>query len=37
MLGTDPKQSREIMAIAIGAGAIGLAHVTDSAFWMVKV
>lgn len=28
--------SREIMVIAIGAGAIGWTHVTDSAFWVVK-
>ena len=36
MLGTHPEQSREIMVIAIGAGAIGWTHVTDSAFWVVK-
>ncbi len=28
--------SPEAAAIAIGAGAIGLTHVTDSLFWMVK-
>ncbi|QTG75800.1 gluconate:H+ symporter [Trueperella pecoris] len=28
--------SPEIMALAIGAGAIGLTHVTDSLFWMYK-
>lgn len=26
----------EILALAIGAGAIGFTHVTDSLFWMVK-
>lgn len=28
--------SREVMVIAVGAGAIGWTHVTDSAFWVVK-
>jgi GntP family gluconate:H+ symporter/D-serine transporter len=28
--------SKEIICIAIGAGAIGWTHVTDSAFWVVK-
>jgi len=28
--------SKEIIVIAIGAGAIGWTHVTDSAFWVVK-
>lgn len=36
MLAGHPAQSREIMVIAIGAGAIGWTHVTDSAFWVVK-
>ena len=36
MLNTHPGVSREIMVIAIGAGAIGWTHVTDSAFWVVK-
>ncbi|MFC6283034.1 MULTISPECIES: GntT/GntP/DsdX family permease [Polaromonas] len=36
VLNTHPEQSREIMVIAIGAGAIGWTHVTDSAFWVVK-
>lgn len=36
MLGAHPEHSREIMVIAIGAGAIGWTHVTDSAFWVVK-
>ncbi|BAP44326.1 GntP family permease [Pseudomonas sp. 21LCFQ02] len=31
-----PQYSPEIMVIAIGAGAIGWTHVTDSAFWVVK-
>ncbi|MGL6071946.1 GntT/GntP/DsdX family permease [Craterilacuibacter sp.] len=36
MLGDDAGYSREIIVIAIGAGAIGWTHVTDSAFWVVK-
>jgi GntP family gluconate:H+ symporter/D-serine transporter len=36
MLSANPSLSPEIMALAIGAGAIGLTHVTDSLFWMVK-
>lgn len=36
MLAADPKLSPEIMVIAIGAGSIGWAHVTDSAFWIVR-
>ncbi|MCT9809214.1 GntP family permease [Acidovorax sp. Be4] len=36
MLGAHPTVSKEIIAIAIGAGAIGWTHVTDSAFWVVK-
>ncbi|KQQ62487.1 permease DsdX [Pseudomonas sp. Leaf127] len=31
-----PEYSPEILVIAIGAGAIGWTHVTDSAFWVVK-
>ncbi|MCI1983219.1 MAG: GntP family permease [Bifidobacteriaceae bacterium] len=36
MLSADPSLSPELLALAIGAGAIGLTHVTDSLFWMVK-
>ncbi|UOK40259.1 GntP family permease [Pseudomonas palleroniana] len=36
ILGQHPEYSREILVIAIGAGAIGWTHVTDSAFWVVK-
>ncbi|MCO6559265.1 MAG: permease DsdX [Bifidobacterium sp.] len=36
MLTATPGLSPAIMALAIGAGAIGLTHVTDSLFWMVK-
>lgn len=36
MLAINPDLSPAVMAIAIGAGAIGLTHVTDSLFWMVK-
>lgn len=36
MLGAHPTVSKEIICIAIGAGAIGWTHVTDSAFWVVK-
>jgi len=36
MLATDPHLKPEILVIAIGAGSIGWAHVTDSAFWVVK-
>lgn len=36
MLGQNPQYSREILVIAIGAGAIGWTHITDSAFWVVK-
>ena len=36
MLGAHPGVSKEIICIAIGAGAIGWTHVTDSAFWVVK-
>ncbi|MCP9757784.1 permease DsdX, partial [Aquitalea sp. S1-19] len=36
MLGDNSGYSREIIVIAIGAGAIGWTHVTDSAFWVVK-
>jgi GntP family gluconate:H+ symporter/D-serine transporter len=36
MLASHPDVSKEIIAIAIGAGAIGWTHVTDSAFWVVK-
>jgi len=32
----NPQYSPEILVIAIGAGAIGWTHVTDSAFWVVK-
>lgn len=33
MLAADPHLKPEILVIAIGAGSIGWAHVTDSAFW----
>ncbi|MEC4165814.1 MULTISPECIES: gluconate:H+ symporter [unclassified Pseudomonas] len=36
MLGAHPTVSKEIICIAIGAGAMGWTHVTDSAFWVVK-
>lgn len=36
MLAADPSLKPEILVIAIGAGSIGWAHVTDSAFWVVK-
>lgn len=36
MLQTSAGLSPEILALAIGAGAIGFTHVTDSLFWMVK-
>ncbi|MGA4669670.1 gluconate:H+ symporter [Propionibacteriaceae bacterium Y1923] len=36
MLALNPDIAPATMAIAIGAGAIGLTHVTDSLFWMVK-
>ena len=36
MVTDDPSLSPEVMAIAIGAGAIGLTQVTDSLFWLVK-
>ncbi len=36
MLGQHPEYNREILVIAIGAGAIGWTHITDSAFWVVK-
>lgn len=36
MLTANPGLSPAILALAIGAGAIGLTHVTDSLFWMVK-
>ena len=36
MLETNPDLSPVVLALAIGAGAIGLTHVTDSLFWMVK-
>jgi GntP family gluconate:H+ symporter/D-serine transporter len=36
ILDTMPGQNRELMVIAIGAGAIGWTTVTDSAFWVVK-
>ena len=36
MLAANPSISPEVMAIAVGAGAIGLTQVTDSLFWMVK-
>lgn len=35
-LGVDSDYSKEIIVVAIGAGAIGWTHVTDSAFWVVK-
>lgn len=36
MVTDDPSLSPEVMAIAVGAGAIGLTQVTDSLFWPVK-
>lgn len=36
VLGQHPEYNREILVIAIGAGAIGWTHITDSAFWVVK-
>ncbi len=36
MLPLYPDISPEIMAIAIGSGAIGFTIVTDSLFWLVK-
>ncbi len=36
LLAQHPEYSPEILVIAIGAGAIGWTHVTDSAFWVVK-
>ncbi|WP_409315194.1 gluconate:H+ symporter [Pseudomonas putida] len=36
MLGQHPEYNREILVVAIGAGAIGWTHITDSAFWVVK-
>lgn len=36
MLTANPGLSPAILALAIGSGAIGLTHVTDSLFWMVK-
>lgn len=36
LLTANPGLSPAILALAIGAGAIGLTHVTDSLFWMVK-
>jgi len=36
LLASNPTLRPEIMVIAIGAGAIGFTHVTDSAFWVVK-
>lgn len=36
MLHTIPGLSPVIIALAVGAGAIGLTHVTDSLFWLYK-
>lgn len=36
ILGQHPEYNREMLVIAIGAGAIGWTHITDSAFWVVK-
>ncbi|MGJ9495242.1 gluconate:H+ symporter [Actinotignum sp. GS-2025a] len=36
MLQASPDLSPALMAIAVGAGAIGLTHVTDSLFWLYK-
>ncbi|NBA93912.1 gluconate:H+ symporter [Pseudomonas sp. R5(2019)] len=36
ILGQHPEYNREILVVAIGAGAIGWTHITDSAFWVVK-
>lgn len=35
-LATDPCLKPKILVIAIGASSTGWAHVTDSAFWVVK-
>ncbi len=36
VLGANPSLDPALMAIVIGAGAIGASHVTDSGFWFVK-
>lgn len=36
VLAADPSLRPEILVLAIGAGSIGWAHVTDSSFWVVK-
>ncbi|MFY9262312.1 MAG: permease DsdX [Actinomycetaceae bacterium] len=36
MLAIYPDMNPALLAIAVGAGAIGATHVTDSLFWMVK-
>ncbi|WKD58640.1 gluconate:H+ symporter [Corynebacterium caspium] len=35
-LAANPDMSPAVLALAVGAGAIGLTHVTDSLFWMYK-
>ena len=36
VLAVNPQLDPALVAIVIGAGAIGLSHVTDSGFWFVK-
>lgn len=36
ILAADPSLNPAVIAIAVGAGAIGLTHVTDSLFWLYK-
>lgn len=36
MLATNPDLSPVIIVLAVGAGAMGLTHVTDSLFWLYK-
>ena len=36
LLSTMPGVSPAILCLAIGAGGIGLSHVNDSGFWIVK-
>lgn len=36
LLAQHPEYDRALIVVAIGAGAIGWTHVTDSAFWIVK-
>ena len=36
MLAADPSLSPVMLVLAVGAGAMGLTHVTDSLFWLYK-